>query len=71
MGVREDIKSIIIKSGLSMSEVIQILNQKHQRNDTLQNLSNKLAKGTLRYEEALEIADVLDLEIRWLPKEKN
>lgn len=71
MGVREDIRSIIIRSGLSMSDVIKLLNERHHRNDTLQNFSNKLARGTLRYEEALEIAEVLNLEITWLPKEKK
>lgn len=70
MDVREEIKSIIVQSGLSMTDVVQILNAKHQRNDSLQNLSNKLARKTLRYSEAQEIADALNYEIRWVPKTK-
>ncbi|HZG16913.1 MAG TPA: DUF6471 domain-containing protein [Candidatus Bathyarchaeia archaeon] len=68
MNIRDDIKSIITRSGWTMSDVVRALNEKHGRNDSVQNLSNKLSKGTLRYREAVEIADVMGYEIEWRKK---
>jgi hypothetical protein len=70
MGVREDIKIILIQSGKTLKEVVELLNSEHDRNDTPQNLSNKLSRGTLKYSEALEIAGVLGYTIKWV-KEKE
>lgn len=66
MGIKEDIKSKIIQSGKTMSEVIELINNKYNKNDTVQNLSNKLSRGTLKYSEALEIADVIGCTIQWV-----
>ncbi|MDR3563097.1 MAG: LLM class flavin-dependent oxidoreductase [Negativicutes bacterium] len=71
MGVREDIKVAILRSGKSMSDVVHLLNEKYKRTDTLQNFSNKLTRGTLRYNEALEVAEVLGCEIQWIPKKNS
>ncbi len=70
MGIKEDIKSIIIKAGWSLSDVVRALNEKHSRKDTIQNLSNKLTRGTLKYREALEIAEAIGYSIEWV-KEKQ
>ena len=68
LGIKEDIKSLIVKSGKTMSEVVNLLNEKYNKNDSVQNLSNKLARGTLKYSEALEIADVIGYKIEWTKK---
>ena len=68
MGVREDIKSVIVKSGWTLSDVVKALNEKYSRNDTVQNLSNKLSRGTLKYREALEIAGVIGYSIEWIKR---
>jgi RNA polymerase-interacting CarD/CdnL/TRCF family regulator len=70
MGVREDVKIILIQSGKTLKEVVELLNSKYDRNDTSQNLSNKLSRGTLKYSEAVEIAEVLGYSIKWV-KEKE
>ncbi len=69
MGIKEDIKILLIHSNKTMKELVDILNEKHNRNDTPQNLSNKLSRGTLKYSEALEIADALGYKIEWIKKE--
>lgn len=69
MGIKEEIKSLIVKSGWTMSDVVQALNEKYERNDTVQNLSNKLSRGTLKYREALEIAEIIGYSIEWRKKE--
>ena len=68
MTTKDEIKSIIIKSGWTMSAVVKALNDKHGRDYTVQNLSNKLSRNTLRYREAKEIAEILGYSIEWLPK---
>jgi hypothetical protein len=68
MTVKNDIKSIIVQSGWTMSAIIEALNQKYDRTDTIQNLSNKLTRGTLRYSEAQEIAEIIGCEIKWVKR---
>jgi hypothetical protein len=68
MTVKNDIKSIIVQSGWTMSAIIEALNQKYDRTDTIQNLSNKLTRGTLRYSEAQEIAEIIGFEIKWVKR---
>lgn len=69
MGIKEEIKSLIVKSGWTMSDVVEALNEKYDRNDTVQNLSNKLSRGTLKYREALEIAEIIGYSVEWRKKE--
>lgn len=68
MALKEEIKSLIIKSGYTMSQVVEMINAKHNRNDSVSNLSNKLTRGTLKYREAEEIAEVIGYEIVWVKK---
>lgn len=69
MGIKEDIKSIIVKSGWTMSDIVKELNIKYDRNDTVQNLSNKLTRETIKYREVLEIAEIIGCSVEW--KEKS
>ncbi|MFB5759110.1 LLM class flavin-dependent oxidoreductase [Paenibacillus medicaginis] len=52
-----------------MTELVERLNNKYNRNDSLPNFHKKLSKGTIRYGEILEIAEVLDYKIAWIPKD--
>lgn len=70
LDIRNELKSYIVRSGLTMTEIIEMINIKYDRNDTVQNLSNKLARGTIRYSEAQEIASVIGYEIKWIKQDK-
>ncbi len=48
-----------------MSEVVRTLAVVHGRSASVPNLSDKLKRGTLRYSEAIELADVLGYDIIW------
>ena len=65
MTIKDEIKAKIVASGKTMSDVVKELNEKYNRNDTVQNLSNKLARETLKYKEAQEIAEVIGCTIEW------
>lgn len=61
------IKAKIIESGHTMTDVVKILNERGKEG-SIQNLSQKLTRGSLRYDEAVEIADVLGYKIEWTRK---
>lgn len=66
MSIKEIIKISLAKSDVTLTEVVRRLNEKYGRTDTIQNLSKKINKNTLRYEEAEEIASVLGYSIEWI-----
>ena len=44
---------------MTMKDLVEMLHLKYGRSDSVSNLSGKLSRGSLRYDEAMEIADVL------------
>ncbi len=57
--------------GISRSKLSRLISEKHPEYATSSsNLSNKIYKGTMRYTEIALIADVLDFDIRFIPKEE-
>lgn len=70
MSIRDEIKGKIVQAGWSMSDVVKALSEKQGRIDTVQNLSNKLTRETLRYKDAQEIAEVIGYTIVWEPIQK-
>ncbi len=65
MNIRNEIKSYIIREGMTMNEVVERLSQNYGWSSSVPNLSGKLRGGSLRYGEALELADVLGYDIVW------
>ena len=63
MNIRNEIKAIIVREGVTMSEVVRRLAARYHRSRSVPSFSDKLKHGTLRYTEALEIAEVLGYEI--------
>lgn len=65
MNVRNEIKSMIVRSGMTMRQVVDMLSDEYGWSNSISNFSNKLSRGSLRYSEAIQIADVLGYEIVW------
>ena len=65
MNIRNEIKSYIVREGLTMSEVVEKLVEEHGWSASVPNFSGKLQRGSLRYSEAKELADVLGYELVW------
>jgi len=63
--IRNFIKARIVEEGYSMDEVLQLLHEDYQWSRSLSNFSGKLSRGTLRYAEAVQIADILGYDIIW------
>ena len=65
MNIRNEIKSYIVREGMTMSEVLERLVEEHGWSSSVPNFSGKLQRGSLRYSEAKELADVLGYELVW------
>ncbi len=62
MSAREEIKSILAKENMTMTELAEKIPT------SVNNLSNKLRKKTIKFEEVCQIADILGYHIKF---EKN
>ena len=62
---RNEIKAYIVRAGMTMNEVVEILADEYGWSSSVPNLSGKLRRGSLRYTEAVELADVLGYDLVW------
>ena len=65
MNIRNEIKAQIIRAGYTMQEVVDMLATEHGWSDSVSNLYAKLQRGSLRYIEAIQLADVLRFDLVW------
>ena len=65
MNIRNEIKAQIVRAGMTMQQVVDLLSDEYGWSDSVSNFSNKLARGSLRYEEAVQLAQVLGYELIW------
>lgn len=66
MGVREDIKTLMVQSNWSMQEVAREMTKITGKNYSGPNLSQKLSRKTLKYEEAKLIGQILDYDLKFI-----
>ena len=71
MNIKNEIKAQIVRAGMTMQQVVDLLSDEYGWSDSVSNFSNKLARSSLRYEEAVQLAQVLGYEIVWKKKEEN
>lgn len=71
--IHREIKSILAKSGMTLTEVVNQINLSRSEDNqtTIQNLSNKITRGTIKYSEILEITTVLNKSIIWCDMQKE
>jgi len=65
MNIRNEIKAQLVRAGMTMQQVVDLLSDEYGWSDSVSNFSNKLARGSLRYEEAVQLAEVLGYELVW------
>ena len=68
---RNEIKAQIIRAGFTMQELLDRLHDDYGWSDSVSNFSNKLARNSLRYREAVELADVLGYELVWQKRKEG
>ncbi len=67
--LRNEIKAFIYESEYTMSQVMEMLSEKYGWSKSVPNFSTKLKRGSLRYTEAEQLADVLGYDIVWVKRE--
>ena len=65
MSIRNEIKAQIVRSGMTMQEVVDQLSIEYGWSESVSNLSAKLQRESIRYKEVLELAAVLGYDIVW------
>lgn len=65
LNIKNQIKAQIMFAGFTMAEAVDALSTDYGWSDSLSNFSAKLSRESLRYKEALELAEVLGYEIVW------
>ena len=65
MNIRNEIKAQIIRTGMTMQQVVDLLFDEYGWSDSVSNLSAKLQRESIRYKEVVELADVLGYDIVW------
>lgn len=65
--IRNEIKSYIAASGWSLVDIVAKMNENRTESDrtTPQNISNKLTRGTIKYSEVKEIAEIIGYKVIW------
>ena len=66
--LRNEIKAYIVRQGMTMQEVVDVLSDVYGWSDSVSNLSNKLQRESLRYKEAIQLADALGYDIQWVKR---
>ena len=60
---RNEIKSYIVRAGMTMSEVVEMLGEEYGWSGSVPNLSGKLKSGSLRYGRAVLLFHTLQYYI--------
>ncbi len=68
MNIRNEIKAYIIRTGWTMLNLVEELSARYGWSSSVSNLSAKLQRESLRYKEAIQIADVLGYDIVWVKR---
>lgn len=61
---KEFIKMLISKENITQKELVYLLNQKTDKKYTPDGISRKLNRGTITYNEVIDITDILGYEIK-------
>ena len=71
MNIRNEIKAIMVREGMTMSEVVAKMAEQYGWSASVPNLSGKLRRGSLRYNEAVELADALGYDLVWQKRKER
>jgi hypothetical protein len=68
MNTRENVKSILALENLTLTEISKEMTKRTGKNYSMHNLSQKLSRKTIKFEEVILIMEILDYKIKF---EKN
>lgn len=62
------LKSILAIEGLSLTDLAKLITENCNRSEIPQTISQKLKRGTIKYIEMEEIANLLGYDIEWIKR---
>lgn len=67
--IHNQVKAMIIAQGWTITKVVSKMNESRSadKQTTVQNISNKLARGTIKFSEVTEIAKIIGCKLLWEP----
>ncbi len=68
MGVRKDIKVLLAENNVKLKDLAVEMSEKIGKKITADNISQKLRKGTLRYDDAMIIGDILGYDLKFIKR---
>ena len=71
MNIRNEIKSILIREGATMAEIVEKMADQYGWSASVPNFSGKLRRSSLRYQEAVELADALGYDLVWQKRKER
>lgn len=71
MDIRNDIKYILAKEGITLTHMAELLAQKTGYPYTVKSLSGKLIRESITLKEALQIFEIIDYELLPVKNKKN
>lgn len=69
--VKQQIKIALYERDMKLTDLYNQLKEKYHKEYSLQNLSSKINRNTLKYSEVQEIADILQYDIKWVDSKEN
>ncbi|GEM_PF-2004991 len=59
--IHSEMKSLLAKNNMSLTDVVAEMNKQHpeRKKTTVQNISNKLTRGTIKFSEIIEICNII------------
>ena len=71
MNTRNEIKAYITREGMTLTEVVEKMAEQYGWSASVPNLSGKLRRGSLRYQEAVELSDALGYDVVWQKRKER
>lgn len=67
---RQKIKSFLAMNGYTLKEVVERMNELHpDEPTTAQNITNKIARETIKFTEVMEIAEICGYSLEFIPQQ--
>lgn len=63
--IKQQIQIALIERNMKLTDLYNQLKERYNKEYSLQNLSSKINRNTLKYSEVQEIADVLQYDLVW------
>lgn len=66
MRVKKDIKMLLLENDISITAIAKEMSKRTGKYFSRSNISQKLIRGTLKYEEALLIGEILGYDLKFV-----